>query len=361
MEEMLNWLVFGQTPNILVNGMEYSGFGTYEPTAIAEIPSMRRFLKSVSIFHASLCAASSAEKGGVPKIGADRMGGYSFTRRGLLRLTEFLHRHLSPQLSKTEIDRVYRLSLVRTYLDRGDVREHTQQTDFPQCERVASTCTNSRARMCVSGQGLSTVHSLVAAREACVPREEAEARSRFDLEDVGGACLRARPPAPPAAAAVEEAMAWRPPPSPGEEQRVMDRAYAEYVLPDDELNRLRNGGAKSPRKPNGSPPRKAGSARPGSGSLRSGESPCLRHGSVSWKHAAPKRRDSLAQLDLFGDSIRLAKGQGIASALRNADPYEMASDLARSDVSVGSYESTRSWKETDAMDSTNYGSSPESF
>ena len=73
-----------------------------------------------------------------------------------------------------------------------------------------------------------------------------------------------------------------------------------------------------------------------------------------------QRRDSLAQLDLFGDSIRLAKGQGIASALRNADPYEMASDLARSDVSVGSYESTRSWKETDAMDSTNYGSSPES-
>ena len=75
---------------------------------------------------------------------------------------------------------------------------------------------------------------------------------------------------PPAAAAVEEAMAWRPPPSPGEEQRVMDRAYAEYVLPDDELNRLRNGGAKSPRKPNGSPPRKAGSARPGSGSIRCG-------------------------------------------------------------------------------------------
>ena len=58
----------------------------------------------------------------------------------------------------------------------------------------------------------------------------------------------------------------------------MDRAYAEYVLPDDELNRLRNGAAKSPRKPNGSPPRKAGSARPGSGSLRSGESGSLRSG-----------------------------------------------------------------------------------
>lgn len=126
MEEMLNWLVFGQTPNIMVNGIEYSGFGTYEPTALAEIPSMSRFLKSVSIFHASLCAAAGSEKGGVPKIGADRMGGYSFTRRGLLRLTQFLHRHLDPSLSKAEIDRVYRLALVRTYLDRVDVKEHTQ-------------------------------------------------------------------------------------------------------------------------------------------------------------------------------------------------------------------------------------------
>ena len=52
----------------------------------------------------------------------------------------------------------------------------------------------------------------------------------------------------------------------------MDRAYAEYVLPDDELNRLLNGRAKSPRKPNGSPPRNARSACPGSGSLRSGGS-----------------------------------------------------------------------------------------
>ena len=55
-----------------------------------------------------------------------------------------------------------------------------------------------------------------------------------------------------------------------------------------------------------------------------------------------QRRDSLAQLDLFGDSLKLAKGAkgGIAGALREADPYELASDLARSDVSVGSFEST---------------------
>ena len=76
----------------------------------------------------------------------------------------------------------------------------------------------------------------------------------------------------------------------------MDRAYAEYVLPDDELNRLRNGGAKSPRKPNGSPPRKAGSARPGSGSLRSGESGSLRSGG-SQRHgqeAIPPRPQTAA-------------------------------------------------------------------
>ena len=41
-------------------------------------------------------------------------------------LTEFLQRHLRTDLSKAEIDRVYRLALVRTYLDRVDVREHGQ-------------------------------------------------------------------------------------------------------------------------------------------------------------------------------------------------------------------------------------------
>ena len=73
---------------------------------------------------------------------------------------------------------------------------------------------------------------------------------------------------PPAAAAVQDAMAWKPPASPHEEQRVIDRAYAEYVLPADEAKRLLTGGVKSPRKPNGSPPRKPGSALSGSSSSR---------------------------------------------------------------------------------------------
>jgi hypothetical protein len=63
-------------------------------------------------------------------------------------------------------------------------------------------------------------------------------------------------------------MAWKPPASPHEEQRVIDRAYAEYVLPADEAKRLLTGGVKSPRKPNGSPPRKPGSALSGSSSSR---------------------------------------------------------------------------------------------
>ena len=77
MEEMLNWLVFGQTPSIMVNGIEYTGFGTYEPTALADVPSMGRFLKICLHFSClSLCCLWVRE-GGIPKIGADRMGGYS--------------------------------------------------------------------------------------------------------------------------------------------------------------------------------------------------------------------------------------------------------------------------------------------
>lgn len=126
MEEMLTWLIFGSTPKIMVNGVEYDGFGEYESTELAGVPGMERFLKSISVFHASLCAACSAEKGGIPKIGADRMGGYAFTRRGLLRLVEFLDRHLSPSMSSNEVNRIYRLAIVRTYLDRVDQREHGQ-------------------------------------------------------------------------------------------------------------------------------------------------------------------------------------------------------------------------------------------
>lgn len=126
MEEMMTWLVFGRTPKITVNGVEYESSGNGTRTELADIPSMSKFLKSVAIFHASLCAACTSENGGVPKIGADRMGGYSFTRRGLLRLIDFLERHASPDLSDQEMNRIYRLGLVRTYLERVDVHEQHQ-------------------------------------------------------------------------------------------------------------------------------------------------------------------------------------------------------------------------------------------
>jgi hypothetical protein len=126
MQEMLSWLIFGTTPSILVNGLKYDGFGAYESTQIAGVDGIQKFVKSISIFHASLCAACGSEKGGVPKLGADRMGGYSFTRRGLLRLVDFLQRHLTMEMTASEINRVYRLAIVRTYLDRVDEKEHPQ-------------------------------------------------------------------------------------------------------------------------------------------------------------------------------------------------------------------------------------------
>ncbi len=133
MEEMLTWLIFGTTPSIAVNGVEYRGFGNAASSdsvsSVASLVGIERFIKCVSIFHASLCAASSAEKGGVPKIGADRMGGYSFTRRGLLRLVDFLQRHAGitdTQMTRNEANRLYRLAIIRTYLDRVDQKEHPQ-------------------------------------------------------------------------------------------------------------------------------------------------------------------------------------------------------------------------------------------
>jgi hypothetical protein len=133
MEEMLTWLIFGTTPSISVNGVEYRGFGNAASSdsvsSVSSLVGVERFIKCISIFHASLCAASSAEKGGVPKIGADRMGGYSFTRRGLLRLVDFLQRHVTNtgmQMTRNEANRLYRLAIVRTYLDRVDQKEHPQ-------------------------------------------------------------------------------------------------------------------------------------------------------------------------------------------------------------------------------------------
>ena len=126
MQEMMMWLVMGKTPKITVNGIQYDSTCSGKSSELSKIPTMSKFLRSVAIFHASLCAACTSEKGGVPKIGGDRMGGYSFTRRGLLRLIDFLERHANSEMNAQELNRVYRLALVRTYLERVDTHEQHQ-------------------------------------------------------------------------------------------------------------------------------------------------------------------------------------------------------------------------------------------
>ena len=45
MEEMMTWLVFGRTPKITVNGVEYESSGSGTRTGLADIPSMSKFFE----------------------------------------------------------------------------------------------------------------------------------------------------------------------------------------------------------------------------------------------------------------------------------------------------------------------------
>lgn len=126
MESMLTWLIFGEMPTVLVNGTQYSPMPSRRPLAIAQVPSIRKFINSLSIFHASLCVACSTENGAIASIGGDKMGGYTFTRRGLLRMVEFLERHIQPTMTPEEVHHVYRLAIVRCYLERVAPTERNQ-------------------------------------------------------------------------------------------------------------------------------------------------------------------------------------------------------------------------------------------
>ena len=126
MHSMLTWLIFGEMPTVLVNGAQYSPMPSRSPLHIAQVPSIRKFINSLSIFHASLCVACSRDNGAIASIGGDKMGGYTFTRRGLLRVVEFLERHIQLSMSIEEVYHVYRLAIVRCYLERVAPTERNQ-------------------------------------------------------------------------------------------------------------------------------------------------------------------------------------------------------------------------------------------
>ena len=94
-----------------------------------DIPNIKEFLHYLSIFHASLCSACSEEHMGISTLGIHRPGGYAFTRRGLMRLLNYLEHSVqvySHIPSKNDCDYLFKQALTRTYLERVDIRDAEQ-------------------------------------------------------------------------------------------------------------------------------------------------------------------------------------------------------------------------------------------
>ena len=93
------------------------------------MPNIKDFLHCVSIFHASLSSACSEEHQGIAALGIHRAGGYAFTRRGLIRLLNYIEHSLNmfeKMPSKEECDYILKQSLTRTYLERVDKKDAEQ-------------------------------------------------------------------------------------------------------------------------------------------------------------------------------------------------------------------------------------------
>lgn len=132
---MLHQLAFSRSPSVTINGISYASAELIENKhsmawAICEQPDLEQFLDSVAVFHVSICSASSSVNGHAPAIGADKSGGYAFTRRGLIRLLQYLARKLQPQMSSSARHLVYRQALTRTYLERVDPKDASKAAEL---------------------------------------------------------------------------------------------------------------------------------------------------------------------------------------------------------------------------------------
>ena len=132
---MLHQLAFSRSPSVTINGISYGSaerIENHHSTSwdICEQPDLEQFLDSVAVFHASICSAASSTGGQIPAIGADKSGGYAFTRRGLIRLLLYLARKLQPQMSSSARHLVYRQALTRTYLERVDPHDASNAAEL---------------------------------------------------------------------------------------------------------------------------------------------------------------------------------------------------------------------------------------
>ncbi len=88
---MLRLLVWGEQPPVTVLGRRWQAATVEAPLGgLAEVPGMAEFLGALARFHSALQAAVGGTGAGARRLGQGAREPYVFTRRGLLRIMEYL-------------------------------------------------------------------------------------------------------------------------------------------------------------------------------------------------------------------------------------------------------------------------------
>lgn len=132
---MIRFLATGHHPVVHCNGKAYQAAST-EPTfeLLQQLPDWDNLARHLALFQISMVKASGTE-GGPASLGRTRRERYSFTRRTLLSLLEFVHRQLaagaepSRMLLREAID-IFYIKRLRDVADRNAVAAMLRAADL---------------------------------------------------------------------------------------------------------------------------------------------------------------------------------------------------------------------------------------
>ena len=115
---MLRMLVWGEQPGVTVLGRRWPATTVEAPlAALADMPGIVAFLAALARFHCSLQSAVGRSGAGARRLGQGAREPYVFTRRGLLRVMEYLASLVGPD-GRVHAPRRMREALMRYYLGR---------------------------------------------------------------------------------------------------------------------------------------------------------------------------------------------------------------------------------------------------
>ena len=127
---MLRLLVWGEQPPVAVLGRHWQASAVDPPLgALAELPGLAEFLTALARFHGGLQSAVGGTGAGARRLGQGAREPYVFTRRGLLRVMEYL----ASVVARDGRDRAQhrmRQALMRYYL--GRMRSRADQAMLAQ-------------------------------------------------------------------------------------------------------------------------------------------------------------------------------------------------------------------------------------